>query len=235
MKTPLPMIQEGRVLADWVTNSLREAIRNGLFDPGEKLDQGAIAETWGVSRTPIREAIRRLQAEGFLEVIPHRGAFVIQFSAEDVAEVYLVRRLLESEVVRQITPNVPEEVIDELDRVVKCCEVRCQDGQRHEYPDFDVRFHNLILQQSNSNLLKQILKELDNRSSLARVISLRYPNDDEYVRLSIIEHGAVVKAMRERDSKKAAAAMALHLKKSAERIQKLATKLAAGAAAAALE
>ena len=224
MKVPLPMIQEGRVLADWVTNSLREAIRMGYFDPGEKLDQDAIAEAWGVSRTPIREAVRRLESEGFLEVQPHRGAFVLQFSEQDIAEVYLVRRLLEAEVVRQITPLIPEQEIDELEMVVKSSQLRYQGGQRSEYLEFDLRFHNLILRHAPSFLIKQILKGLDTRSTLTRRVALHYPSDDNHVLRSIQEHEAIVKALRERDSERAAQAMEQHLLNSAERIHSVVTR-----------
>lgn len=216
------LVQEGRVLSDWVTHSLREAIRAGYFEPGERIDQRAIAEGWGISRTPIREAIRRLESERFLDVVPHRGAFVIQFTEADVAEFYLVRRLLESEVVRQITPILPQPDIDELARLVGSCRLICQTGQRHEYPEFDKRFHNLILRHSSIKLIRQILSKLDNQSSLSRQIALRYPRDDAGVQLSIQEHEEIVKALQERDADRAAAAMANHITRSAKRIQALA-------------
>ena len=80
MKAPLPAIKGGRVLADSVTGSLREAILQGYFEPGEKLDQDLIAEELKVSRTPVREALKVLESEGFVEIRPHRGAFIPKVS-----------------------------------------------------------------------------------------------------------------------------------------------------------
>jgi DNA-binding GntR family transcriptional regulator len=114
-EVPLPQVRGGRVLADWVTASLREAILNGYFEPGEKLDQDRIAEELEVSRTPVREAVRRLESEGFIEVRPHYGAFITEVSRQDIREVYEIRRVLEAEVVRQVTPVIPESVLGELD------------------------------------------------------------------------------------------------------------------------
>ena len=82
MRVPLPLVKEGRVLADWVTASLREAILHGYYEPGEKLDQDRIAEELEVSRTPVREAMRRLESEGFVEVRPHHVHSLPRFPDE---------------------------------------------------------------------------------------------------------------------------------------------------------
>ena len=71
-----------------MTASLREAILHGYFEPGEKLDQDRIAEELEVSRTPVREAMRRLESEGFVEVRPHYGAFIAKVSQQEIHEVY---------------------------------------------------------------------------------------------------------------------------------------------------
>ncbi len=106
MEVPLPQVREGRVLADWGTASLREAIFNGYFEPGEKLDQDRIAEGLEISRTPVREAMRRLESEGFVEVRPHYGAFIAKVSRQGIRKVCEIRRVLEAEVVRQVTPLI---------------------------------------------------------------------------------------------------------------------------------
>ena len=114
MKSPLPKIKESRVLTDWVIDSLREAILNDSFDPGEKINQNLICEELGVSRTPVREALKALEAEGFVEIRSHYGAFIAQVSDEDVQNIYEVRKLLESEVARQVATQIPDTVLDQL-------------------------------------------------------------------------------------------------------------------------
>jgi DNA-binding GntR family transcriptional regulator len=103
VKVPLPQAKGARVLADRVTASLRQAVLHGHFDPGEKLDQDLIAAEFGVNRTPIREAFKVLESEGFVEIRLHRGAFIPIISREDVHNIYEVRSLLETEAVRMAT------------------------------------------------------------------------------------------------------------------------------------
>ncbi|MBM4467868.1 MAG: GntR family transcriptional regulator, partial [Chloroflexi bacterium] len=146
MKVPLPHAkQEVRVLADWVTASLREAVLNGYFEPGEKLDQDLIAEELRVSRTPVREALKRLESEGFIEVRPHHGAFIAEVSPQDIREVYEIRRLLEAEIVRQVTPSIPESVLNELDRSLTETQAQIDAGDTTKHFESDIHFHGTIL------------------------------------------------------------------------------------------
>jgi len=157
MKVPLPQVKEGRVLADWVTASLREAILNGYFEPGEKLDQDRIAEELEVSRTPVREAMRRLESEGFVKVRPHYGAFIAMVSRQDIHEVYEIRRLLEAEIVRQVTPLIPESVLDELDRSLTETQAQFDAGDITKHFESDVHFHETIADFVENKLLKEVL------------------------------------------------------------------------------
>jgi DNA-binding GntR family transcriptional regulator len=95
MKGPLSQIHGRRVLADWVTDAIRETIFQGYFESGEKIDQERVAEELNVSRTPIRESLKAVESEGLIEIRPHRGAFVTRVTREDIANVYKVRMLLE--------------------------------------------------------------------------------------------------------------------------------------------
>ncbi|MBM3134131.1 MAG: GntR family transcriptional regulator [Chloroflexi bacterium] len=220
MKVPLPQAQNARVLADWVTTSLREAILNGYFAPGEKLDQDQIAEELKISRTPVREAISRLESEGFIEVRPHRGAFMAMVSQQDIREVYEIRRLIEAEAVRQATPLIPESVLDELDRSLTETQVQFDSGDTTKHFASDIYYHKTILDFTPNRLLKEVLDGLTNRISMVRSFAQSRPGP--HLVESLQEHRAILQAMRQRDPEQAAGLMRLHLEKSALRVQELA-------------
>jgi DNA-binding GntR family transcriptional regulator len=216
MKTPLPTVKEGRVMADWVTASLRAAILDNYFAPGEKLDLKLIAEELDVSQTPIREAIRRLEAENFVEVRPHYGAFIAQISPQEVIEIYEVRALLESEIVRQVTPIIPDAVIDELDRVLTHVQEDLDPMDTSEHYASDTKIHNTITSYEPNRLLKEVLEGLGNRITLVRRTGQRLSGP--HILESGQEHRQVIQAIRERDAEKAARLMKDHLIKSGQRI-----------------
>jgi DNA-binding GntR family transcriptional regulator len=218
MKVPLPQIHGGRVLADWVMASLREAILQGYFEPSEKLDQDRIAEELQVSRTPVREALRRLESEGFVDIRPHYGAFITTVSRQDVHEIYQVRGLLEAEVVRQVTPLIPDSLFDELERSLTRNETQLEAGDRTRHFESDVYFHETIVSFVENHLLKEILDSLNNRVVRVRRFAQLQPGF--HLVESFHEHRAILQAMRQRDAQTASEAMRVHLEKSSLRIQK---------------
>jgi DNA-binding GntR family transcriptional regulator len=220
MKVPLPQVKEGRVLADWVTASLREAILNGYFESGEKLDQDRIAEELEVSRTPVREAMRRLESEGFVKVRPHYGAFIAVVSRQEIHEVYEIRRLLEAEIVRQVTPLIPESVLDELDRSLTEIQAQFDAGDITKHFESDVYFHDTIANFVENKLLKEVLDGLTSRISMVLRFAQLQPGP--HLPVSIKEHRAILQAVRQRDSEEAAELMRVHLEESSLRIQDLA-------------
>lgn len=191
----------------------------GYFEAGEKLDQDRIAAELQVSRTPVREALKTLQAEGFVEVRPHRGAFITSVSRQDIADVYEVRKLLESQAVRQVTPTIPTQVLDELDRSCDQDQALLDAGKDAEHYDCDTFFHETILNYVDNTLLKEVLESLSNRTSTVRHFALRQPGP--HVSASLNEHRAILRAMRQRDAEGAARFMADHLENSSLRIQEL--------------
>ncbi len=226
MKVPLPQVRQGRVLADWVIASLREAILSGYFEPGEKLDQDLIAEELGVSRTPVREALKRLESEGFIKVRPHYGAFIIDVSRQDISDVFEVRGLLESEVMRQVTPLIPESVLDELERSLAETQAQFEAGDSSKHFESDVGFHETIDNFVENKLLKEVLDSLTNRISMIRRFAQLGPG--YHMAESFREHRAILQAMRQRDPEQAAERMRVHLEHSSLRIQELAGQGADG-------
>jgi len=223
MRTPLPRVRQGRVLADWVATSLREAIFLGFFEPGEKIDQDLVAEELEVSRTPVREALKRLEFEGFVEVRPHYGAFIPVVTPRDVREGFEVRALLESEVVRQVTPLISEAVLEELDRSQAESLAELDVGNTTKHFETDIHFHQTLLDLVANHLIKEILDGLTNRISMVRRLAQSRPG--VHLPESLDEHRGIIQAIRRRDSDKAAELMVLHLQTSSLRIQELAREL----------
>jgi DNA-binding GntR family transcriptional regulator len=219
MKKPLPKITGGRVLADWVTESLREAILKGYFEPGEKLDQDQIAAELKVSRTPVREALKVLESEGFIELRPHRGAFITFITRQDIHDVYEIRSLLEAEAVRQVTSIISDTVLDDLERSLEEEEAQLKSQDHSQHFVNDTYFHATILDLVENELLKDVLSSLGNRIIRVRRFALLQPGS--HLTESLQEHHAILRAMRQRDAKEASRAMKEHLEKSAARIQQL--------------
>lgn len=217
MKIPLPKAAGGRVLAGWVTASLQEAILNGHFKPGEKLDQDLIAEELGVSRTPVREAVMRLEAEGFVEVRPRRGAFIATISRQDIHEICQIRGLLEAEAVRQVTLLIPESVLDEIEMSLTETRARFEAGDIAGHFESDVHFHDTIASLVENTLLREMLESLTNRIVRLRQFAQLQPG--QHLAESFKEHYTILRAMRRRDPEAAAEAMRVHLEKSAFRLQ----------------
>jgi DNA-binding GntR family transcriptional regulator len=217
MKVPLPKATGGGVLKDWVGASLREAILQGYFKPGEKLDQDLIAEELDVSRTPVREAVMALEAEGFVEVRPRRGAFVVTLSRQDIRDICEVRGLLEAEAVRQVTPQIPESVLEEVEWSLDETQARFEAGDVGGHFESDVFFHETIISLAENELLQEILGSLTNRIARLRKFAQLQPG--QHLVESFVEHRTILQAMRRRDAEAAAEAMRVHLHNSALRLQ----------------
>jgi len=219
MKQSLPPVRADRVLADAIAASLRAAILGGSFEPAEKLDQESMARELGVSRTPVREAIRILGSEGFLEVRPHHGAFITTLSCRDIEDIYAVRRLLEPAVFREVTSAIPENVLDQIERRLLHTRSEVERGDRSDHFATDTYFEETILSYCRNSVLKDVLQGLKNRFGLARHFALR--QSGPHLLASLQEHLEILASIRARRPDEVAAVVALHLEKSAERIKML--------------
>jgi DNA-binding GntR family transcriptional regulator len=217
MKTPLPQTKEGRGLTNWVTASLREAIFNGHFEPGEKLDQDLIADELNVSRTPIREALKVLESEGFVEIRSYRGAYITLITRQDIRDVYEIRSLIEAEMVRQATPVIPDSVLNDLEDLMKEDRLAFETGLSKQHYAIDQRFHDAIAGYCPNKLFTEILDKLNNRIVRVRSFALNQPGT--HLEKSHDEHMAIVRAMRSRNAELAGQLMFQHLKDSAARIE----------------
>lgn len=185
-----------RPIREIVFERLRKAIIDGNLKEGDRLIETVVAENMGVSRTPVREAFRKLEIEGLAENLPRKGSVVKGISKKDVTEIYEIREMLEGLEVRLACAKISEKQIDELqDKIVQM--EKCIDNNNSaEYWRLHGEFNDIILNASaNKRLIdqmKQIYEYLEKlRSSILVMDKRRYK--------ALEEHKAIVKAFQKKD------------------------------------
>ena len=182
-------------LRDVVFNTLRQAILKGELKPGERLMEIALADKLGVSRTPIREALRKLELEGLVLMIPRRGAQVA-----DLNDVLEVRIALENLAIEKACKRMTDEQIGKLWLTAKEFERTTNEGNLVKLAEADVAFHDVIYQAADNVTLNQVQNNLREQIYRYRV---EYLKDEEMRKQLVKEHEELYQAVKERDVKKA--------------------------------
>lgn len=183
-------------LRDVVFNTLRKAILKGDLKPGERLMEIALAEKLGVSRTPIREAIRKLELEGLVVMAPRKGAKVASITERDLNDVLEVRKGMDELAVRLACERITPEQLDELDLVEKKFLNLIDSENLTELAEVDVEFHDIIYQATNNKRLIQLLNNLREQMYRYRI---EYLKDSAVRRLLAKEHKSICEALRAHD------------------------------------
>ncbi len=195
-------------LRDVVFNTLRQAILKGEMEPGERLMEITLANKLGVSRTPIREAIRKLELEGLVNMIPRKGAVVASISEKDMRDVLEVRITLEELAVKLAIKNMEEEDIDMLRRAGHAFEKAVISHDIVAIVDADVAFHDIIYNKTNNNRLIQIINNL--REQMYRY-RLEYVKDARTHSILINEHNDIIECLKRKDVEAAKEAVREHI------------------------
>lgn len=210
-------INEYLPLRDVVFQTLRNAILKGELKPGERLMEIQLAQRLGVSRTPVREALRKLELEGLVIMIPRRGAIVADITVQDLEDVLEVRAALEELAVRKACDSVTEEQLRKLKQATaefkRCAEredlLACVEA--------DMQFHEIIYESANNRRLQQMLLNL--REQMYRY-RMEYMKDRRMYRLLIEEHDAIRKAIKKKDREKAGSLMKIHIENQLQAIER---------------
>ena len=205
-------------LRDVVFQTLRGAILKGDLKPGERLMELQLASKLGVSRTPIREAIRMLEQEGLAVTIPRKGAEVAKMTEKDMEDVLEIRLSLEGLAVRLSCEKITPAALQELAVAMEDFEVKTRSGQFVEMAKADVKFHEILYKASNNPKLQQLLNNLREQMYRYRVEYLK--DDSIYPRL-IEEHQKMYDALKSKDSKLAESYVERHLHNQAEAVKKI--------------
>ncbi len=191
-----------RALKDQVYSILREVISNmDIYSTPEppRLDERKLAEELGVSRTPVREALSRLEQEGFVRNIPRRGTFVVRKTKQEVLEVVYVWAALESMAARLATERASDDEIGQLRERFATMDDEEARAHIHEYSDTNIEFHQTLIGLSQCELIKTLADSLFLHMRAIRVQAL---NDIEHHRSdqSVIDHMRIIEALEARDA-----------------------------------
>ena len=199
-------------LREMVFESLREAIILGRLKPGERLMEIQLAEEMGVSRTPVREAIRKLELEGFVVMVPRKGAYVAGVSVKDIADVFEVRSALEGLAAGLAAERITEGEMEELEMAILQIS-----GEEDILTVFkgDAAFHEIIYKASRNQRLTQIITHLQEQINRFRLTSLSVPGR---LKIAVDEHKKIVEAISDRNAELANALASEHMENAEQNL-----------------
>lgn len=186
-------------LSSKVFQKLRDNILTGKYAEQEELRENTIGKELGVSRTPVREALRQLELEGLVTIIPNKGAYVSGITGEDVKDIYRMRSLLEGLCARWAAERITEEQMGRLDEIILLAEFHSKRENAinaEQITELDGQFHAVLYEACGSRILKHTLTDFHKYVQNARKLSII---SGERARKSIREHKMILRAIRERD------------------------------------
>ena len=202
-------------LRDVVFQTLRQAILRGELKPGERLMEIYLAQKLGVSRTPVREAIRKLELEGLVLMIPRKGAVVAEITISDLEDVLEVRMALEELAVKLACRMITEEQLEQIRILAEEFEQTLYGEDVGACAQADMKFHEAIYAATGNGRLVQILNNLREQMYRYRMEYLK--DRDAHCQL-VQEHAEILEALRARDVERALAASGCHIERQKEHI-----------------
>lgn len=202
-------LNDYKPLREVIFNTLREAIITGELKPGMRLMEVQLAEKMGVSRTPIREAIRKLELEGLVNMIPRKGAHVADLSVKDIIDVLEVRASLDGLATSLAAARITESELKELKQVQEQFISYMERGNLQGTVRKDVEFHDIIYRSSRNDKLIQIVSNLSEQVHRFRIIYLK---DFSSPRNVAKEHAEIIEAIASKDPEVAQKMAAKHIK-----------------------
>jgi DNA-binding GntR family transcriptional regulator len=197
----------------YVYDEIRSRIIDNKYVPGEVLLERAISDELDVSRTPIREAFRRLESDGFVKIIPHKGVFVSGVSIDDLLEIFEFREALEKMAVRLFIAKANDATFK---RIEKCSDEQLKahkDGDRDRFMKKDMDFHRIIAEGSNNN---RLISGISSIYDLVNRLAMAVENDPLLVDMAERHHRSLIGAIKKRDIDAAEKAMEVHIREVKE-------------------
>ena len=205
-------------LRDVVFHTLREAILKGELKPGERLMELQLASKLGVSRTPIREAIRMLEQEGLAVTIPRRGAEVARMTEKDMKDVLQIREVLDELAVRLACDNITKEEIKELEKQMLQFENSTKQGDIKKIAEADVAFHDTIYHAAGN---AKLVTMLDNMREQIYRYRVEYLKDENAYPTLIQEHRKILELLDKHEKEKVIEVMKVHVEKQAKVVKQI--------------
>ncbi len=196
-----------------VLHNIRQAILTRRFTPGQRLIERELCELTGVSRTPVREALRQLESEGLVEMVPNRGPVVAAITRDEAAEIYDARAALESLAARRFAERANDAEIEQLASRLAAIEDAVREGRLTEMVARKDDFYRVLLSGARNRVIRQMLDSLQARIAYLRATSLARPGRSEQTVAEVTE---IVAAIKRRDATAAARLSREHVELAAE-------------------
>ena len=204
----------GPLLSDDLFSELRKAILMGKYARGHKLTEQIICKEYDVSRTPVREALRRLETEGLIETVPNKGAFVLGFSLQDMRDMFELRKPYEIQAVKWAIERITDDEFDAFEETLDFMEFYTHKNDFEKMLAINMNFHQRIYTASHNRILKNILSsyQLYTRAMVDKIVF-----SDDYLPSLLEEHRLVFNAFKIRDVVSGVAAIENHMNNSIRR------------------
>ena len=193
----LSAIPERKPLGHYVFENLKQAIVRGDFSPGNRLVESRIAEAMGISRTPVREAIHKLEREGLIKKLPQGGFYVLNLTREEIEETFGIRSVLESYAARLAAIKHQEEELEPLEEKIEAFQYFLNRGEMETLLKVNTEFHSLLYAMSRSPKLIKMINDLQDQIYRFRRIILRI---ETMAKTSNDDHRQMLRAMKKRDA-----------------------------------
>jgi len=193
-----------------IYEALKAAITDGRFPPGHRLKEVYIARQFGVSTIPVREALQRLDREGLVRIVDHRGAVVPSWSARDAEQLYELRELLEGRAVERVAERAKEVDFGAIETVLAQAERVLFDPDQQKFNRLDLEFHAKLVQLSGNRYLAELAEQVHRRIQVIRSRCSVYLPDRPPV--SHRQHLLILQAIKEGDPVRARAALVHHIR-----------------------
>jgi len=183
-------------LREKILENIRDAIISGTLKAGSRVSEPDLAERYGISRTPIREAFRQLESEGYLTVIPRRGAVVCDFSQKDVEEFYAIKSILEGYAARRACEKLTQKELDRLQSINDRLAELADQNDVKTFFKVHGDFHDMFIKAADNEKLRELITSLVTKFQRLRFMSLSMPGR---MRISVQEHEKIIEAFRKKD------------------------------------
>jgi len=201
-----------------VFSRLENDILNGIYKAGESFTEARVADDLGVSRTPVREAIRQLELEGLVSYVPNKGATVKGLSKEDIEDIGEIRMKIEGIAARRASMKISKEQIAELEEVIALETFHTQRMELSSLLQLDSQFHDVIFRASGSRLLSQTLRQFHHYLQQVRDLSMQ---SSERAEKTLAEHQSIFEAIKNGQSERAETQMVQHVRNATKNIKKM--------------
>lgn len=201
----LPSLGSAPTASDIIANHIREAIITGDFDEGEPIRQDDVAKLFDVSKIPVREALKRLEAEGLVEFQRNRGAVVKSITEPEIEQIFEVRAMLESNALRLSVPHMTEETFHKAE---KYCDAFAQETNVARWAELNWQFHSCLYEDANRPFLMNLIRSVNDRIERYLRVQLTLSGgtgDDDR------EHREILAACREGNADRAAELLHQHI------------------------